>query len=222
MLTEKRKNREANIVYMKRKIILASSSPRRKKILRLAHIDFKAVNSNLNESYLTKKFKILSPKKLVKVLSIAKALSALNSISVKDQIIVGFDTIISFQNTIIGKPRNKKEALKILTKLSGKKHKVITGFCILDLKYKKIITDSEITIVHMKNYSISEALKYVKTGEPMDKAGAYAIQGIGKTLVKKIEGDYLNVIGLPLQKFVFTLKKLNIARPESNGGHLNL
>ena len=194
-----------------RNIILASASKRRKKILKQAGIKFKAIKSNLNEDLLIKKIKKSSPNKLVKILSLAKAISVLR----RDKIIAAFDTVIICKNKIIGKPKNKKDALKILLFLSNKEHKVYTGMAIINIRRGMpqhastpiITTDCEITKVKMKKISRQEAIDYIKTGEPMDKAGAYAIQGKGRKFIKSICGDYLNVVGLPLKRFLLRLSK---------------
>src|SRR3989338_8637187 len=112
------------------------------------------------------------------------------------------------KNKNINKPKNKKDALSKLTFLSNKKHDVYTGIAILDLKKKKAVVGYERTAVKMKQIKKKEALDYIKTKEPMDKAGAYAIQGIGKKFVKGISGDYSNVVGLPVKKFLSLLKPL--------------
>ena len=199
-----------------RNIILASASKRRKKILKQAGIKFKAIKSNLNEDLLIKKIKKSSPDKLVKILSLAKAVSVLRACHGKlyeDKIIAAFDTIIICKNKIIGKPKNKKDALKTLLFLSNKEHKVYTGMTIINIRRSLrpqaptpiITTDCEITKVKMKKISRQEAVNYIKTGEPMDKAGAYAIQGKGRKFIKSICGDYLNVVGLPLKRFLLRI-----------------
>lgn len=188
-----------------RKIILATKSPRRKKILKNAGIKFKTVASNINEDLLIKKFKKRGIKNLAKILSMAKALSIVHKDG--DEIIAGFDTLVVCKNKIIPKPKNKKDALKKLLFLSNKTHKVCTGICLVDLKKKIVFSDCEITKVKMKKITRKEALNYINTKEPMDKAGAYAIQGKGKKFIKNISGDYLNVVGLSLYRFIEMLKK---------------
>ncbi len=193
-----------------RKIILASGSPRRKKILKDAGIRFRVINTNLNENLLIKKLKVLDSKKLVKILSLLKCMGACHHMYLHgDEIITGFDTMVVCKNKIIGKPKNKKDALNKLLFLSKKKHLVITGMCIIDLKNKLVILDSCTTQVHMNNISKKEALEYIETKEPLDKAGAYAIQGKGKKFIKRIDGDYFNVVGLPVNQFIRIISKLN-------------
>ena len=197
----------------KRKIILASSSPRRRHLLKQAGLKFRAVNTKIKEDYLIKKFKKKGLKNLVKILSLAKAKSIVGRTGrlplQGDEIVIGFDTVVVCKNKIISKPKNKKDALKKLLYLSNKQHKVLTGIAIIDLKKKRIITDCEITKVQMKKITRKDAIDYINTKEPFDKAGGYAIQGKGRKFVKGISGDYFNVVGLPLNKFFLRLKQLN-------------
>ena len=199
MLPEERGlNQEA-----KRKIILASASPRRIKLLKQIGLKFKIVQPDLNESLIIRKFKRSNAKKLVKLLSLGKALwVCLNKSLQGNEIIVGFDTIIECNGKIIGKPKNIKDALNIILFLSNKEHKVYTGIGLIDLKRKILISELEVTRVFMKKISKQEAKAYIKTKESLDKAGAYAIQGKGKKFIKKISGDYFNVVGLPLKRFL--------------------
>ena len=189
----------------KRELILASASRRRQRILQNSGFKFKVLKSNLKEDNLMKEFKKLSPKNLVQILAFSKAFSVYLSHITKlqgNEIIAGFDTIVVCKDKIIGKPKNKKDALKKLLLLSNKTHKVLTGVCLIDLKKEKIIMDFELTKVSMKKITKKEAIAYINTKEPMDKAGAYAIQGKGKKFVKRISGDYFNVVGLPIKKFL--------------------
>ena len=112
------------------------------------------------------------------------------------------------KNKIVDKPKSKRDALKKILFLSNKEHKVFTGICLIDLKKQKILIDSDETKVFMKKISREEGFDYIKTKEPFGKAGAYAIQGKGSKFIKKISGDYFNVVGLPMKKFVSMLKTL--------------
>ena len=210
MLTENMKTRNKTI-------ILASSSYRRKKLLKLIGLKFKAIGSNINEDFIIKKFQKKGFKNLVKILSLAKAISVVGACHgkphcnvplQKNGIVAGFDTIVVCKNKIIGKPKSKKDALRKILFLSGKEHKVLTGIALIDLKRKKIIIDHEVTKVKMRRILKKDALSYIKTKEPLDKAGAYAIQGKGGKFVKSISGDYFNVVGLPLNKFLLMLEAL--------------
>ncbi len=184
----------------KKKIILASRSPRRIKLLKEAGLKFKAIKSKIDEHLITKKFKGKNYKKLAKILAYSKA------ISVKGDIVIGFDTIVVCKNKIIDKPKNNKDALKKLLFLSGKNHKVITGICIVGACHGAPLQDCDTTIVQMKKISKQDALNYIKTKEPFDKAGAYAIQGKGRKFIKFIKGDYYNVVGLPLRRLFAMFK----------------
>jgi septum formation protein len=192
-----------------REIILASASPRRKNILKRAKIKFKSIRSNLNEDllikFLTNK---VSFQTLVKILSAAKGISVIGK-TIQGKIISAFDTIVVCKNKIISKPRNKKDALEKLLFISNKKHKVLTGIFIFDLRSKVVTSDYEETLVEMKKITKSDAIKYIETREPFGKAGCYAIQGKGGRFVKRIKGDYNNVVGLPLKKYLSLLKRLN-------------
>ncbi len=187
----------------KRKIILASASPRRVKLLRQVGLKFTIIKPFLDESSVIRKFKKSGTKKLVKLLSLGKAIwVCLNKPLNGNEIIVGFDTAIECRKKIIGKPKDINDAMKIILFLSNKEHKVYTGIGLIDLKKKIIISDSEVTKVFMKKISKQEAKAYIKTKEPLDKAGAYAIQGKGKKFIRRISGDYFNVVGLPLKRFL--------------------
>jgi len=193
----------------KRKLVLASASKRRKKILKDHGINFIAVKSNLDEEKLIKKFKKLSKGELAGLLALSKAISAfIERQSNSSELIVGFDTIVVCKNKIIGKPKNKKDAFSKLMFLSNKTHYVYTGIGIIDSKSKVLLTDYEMTTVNMKKILKAQALSYINTKEPMDKAGAYAIQGKGKRFVKSIKGDFYNVVGLPISKFLNILRSL--------------
>lgn len=192
-----------------RTLILASESPRRLQILKSLGINPLIRKSGLNEEKIIKDFKNISPDKLVKILSIAKAFSVLHKYERcslnGDEIIVAFDTIVVCRKKIISKPKNKKDAFHKIMFLSNKEHRVYSGIALLDLKKNLLSVNSDTTRVKMKKITKEEAIKYIKTKEPMDKAGAYAIQGKGKKFIKHIYGDYFNVVGLPLNKFLLML-----------------
>ena len=152
-----------------------------------------------------RKYKSCGFRKLVKILAFAKVLSVYGLNKEKflgNEIIAGFDTMVICDKKIIQKPRNKQDAVKKILFLSNKTHKVITGIGILDLKKEKIILDAVETKVTMKKITKEDARTYTSSGEPLGKAGAYAIQGKGKKFVNKVSGDYLNVVGLPLKRFL--------------------
>ncbi|PKL83767.1 MAG: septum formation protein Maf [Ignavibacteriae bacterium HGW-Ignavibacteriae-3] len=177
------------------KIYLASKSPRRRKLLKQLGIKFTSLSVDLNEEILDGEHPVAT----VKRLALHKSDSAVPKI--KNGIVITADTIVVLKNEIIGKPENRDDAFNILTKLSGKTHKVYTGFVVRNLATKKKITGYEKTDVTFRKLLPDEIRDYIKTGSPMDKAGAYGIQDdFGAVFVKKIDGCYYNVVGLPLQK----------------------
>lgn len=187
------------------KIILASGSPRRKQLLELAEISFEVMVSAIDESYPLE----LSPANIAIHIACNKALTVQRKLISEndnnDYTIIGADTVVVLENGIIGKPSDRKNAIEILTKLSGRIHKVITGVCILSESGKKVF--SEETEVEFYELSISQIEYYVDNYKPYDKAGAYAIQEwIGAIGVKSINGDFYNVMGLPVSK---VLRELN-------------
>ena len=185
------------------KIILASQSPRRKELLELANISFDVIVSETDESYPLE----LSPEKISEHIAINKAL-AVKRIKGDDQPIVSADTIVVHQNKIIGKPKDKEDALKILSNLSGEKHSVITGVCILYKEQEIIFSDTTEVVFH--EITQAQINFYVDTYKPFDKAGAYAIQEwIGAVGIKSINGDFYNVMGLPISRVIKSLQNLN-------------
>ena len=187
-----------------KKIILASASPRRKEILALTGLRFRVEPSDYEETL----DNAIKPHNLAKRLSLKKARAVAGKY--RDTLIIAADTFIVFREKLLGKPHTSQEARKMLSLLNGKFHSVITGYTILDTGTGKKITRSVETKVWFKNASAQELDAYVATREPIGKAGAYAIQGRGAVMVKKIEGDYLNVVGLPLFDLVESLRKFGI------------
>jgi len=185
-------------------IILASASPRRKDLLKQIGINFEIDPSNYQEE----KHLNLEPYELAKYLSLQKAKDV--ATRHKKSIIIAADTFVAFEGKIIGKPSSEEEARERLKKMSGRPHSVITGFTIIDTEINKIVSKSVETKVYFKNISLEEIDSYVASKEPMDKGGGYAIQGLGGILIDKIEGDYYNVVGLPLAVLVEELKIFGI------------
>ncbi len=184
------------------KIVLASESPRRKELLASFGVEFISTKHLYKEPI---KLKAVScPSRFVKFLSIKKAQSV--SQKFKDFIIISADTIVVLNKEIIGKPKNVKNAEKILTKLSGTKHKVYTGMCLLYPKKKIRVCDYEVSTVYTRKISKEEIIKFSK--KHLDKAGAYAVQEKEDLFVKKIDGDYYNVVGFPIRLFIKLFFKL--------------
>jgi septum formation protein len=177
-------------------IFLASRSPRRRKLLTQLAVKFKSFSVNLNEEI----FDGEHPVKTVKRLALHKSDAAIQKI--KSGIVITADTIVVLNKEIIGKPKNEKDAFDILSRLSGKTHAVYTGFVICNVGTGRKIVDYEKTKVSFRKLLPEEIRNYIKTGSPMDKAGAYGIQDdFGAVFVEKINGCYYNVVGLPLAKF---------------------
>lgn len=187
-----------------RTIVLASSSPRRKELLEKIGLKFTVDPSDYPEDCHGE----LSPEELVKSISLGKAMAVAKNY--RDAVIIAADTIGVFKGKIIGKPHSAGAARKMLMNMSGKSHRVITGLTIYDTVTLKLITLTVETRVYFKKLTTEEVQNYVKTGEPLDKAGAYAIQGLGAVIVEKINGDYYNVMGLPLHALVENLKEFGV------------
>ena len=185
------------------KIYLASKSPRRRKLLKQLGIKFKSFSVNLDEEILDGEH----PIQTVKRLAMHKSDEAESKI--KSGIVITADTIVVLKKEIIGKPKDKKDAFEILSKLSGKTHTVFTGFVVKNLNTQKKIIGFEQTDVTFRKLTPKEIRDYIKTGSPMDKAGAYGIQDdFGAVFVKRIDGCYYNVVGLPLAKIYKSLSDI--------------
>ena len=187
-----------------KQIILASKSPRRKALLEQIGLKFTVDVSDIDES----KYLHSNPESLAKSLSIAKAEKIAEKY--KDAIIIAADTVVILNKEIIGKPKDKKDAVKMLRKLSGKTHVIITGFTILDTKTKKEITEFVQSKVRFKKMTGKEIDQYVKTGEPLEKAGCYGIQDKGAIFIEEVKGDFFNVVGLPIFALSQNLKKFGV------------
>lgn len=183
------------------KIILASQSPRRKELLSNLGLEFVQVKSEIAEQIDSS----LKPCTNAMALAFEKAFVVAEQYP--DRIVIAADTIVYYKSEILEKPTDEQEAYTMLKKLNGKKHSVITGFAIINIEKNVKIVDFEETVVEFNNNTDEKIKKYIATGEPMDKAGAYGIQDKGALLVKGIEGDYFNIVGLPLTKVNTNLEK---------------
>ena len=177
------------------KIILASASPRRKSLMDVLGLTYEVKISNCEEKIDNSH----NVQNIVMSLSLQKALSVSKTIDEKC-IIIGADTVVSYGNEILGKPKSTTDAIKMLKLLSGKTHSVYTGFTIITTSDNIIVSDFEKTDVKFRKLSEKEIIEYVNTNDPLDKAGSYSIQGIASSFVEKLEGDYNNVVGLPIYK----------------------
>lgn len=187
------------------KIILASGSPRRKQLLELAQIPFEVMVSNVDEIFPAE----FTPAQVAMHIAENKAVAVQkNKTNGEAQTIIAADTVVVLENEILGKPVDREDAVKMLSKLSGKTHKVITGVCILSVE-KKIIFAEE-TEVEFLSLAKDQIEYYVDHFKPYDKAGAYAIQEwIGAVGIKLIKGDFYNVMGLPVSRVVVELKNFS-------------
>ena len=188
-----------------KKIILASASPRRQEILKNIGLKFEILVSDADESKIDKNAVPVSI--YVQELAMLKALAVAEKLKNKDALIISADTVVYLDGKILGKPKDESDAKNMLKALSGKCHSVFTGVCVMDAKTLKSVCANEETKVYFKELSEERIDDYVRTKEPMDKAGAYAVQGLGGMLVEKTEGDFLNVIGLPAKKLFDILEK---------------
>jgi septum formation protein len=193
-----------------RKIILASASPRRRELLEMTGLQFTVCVSDYKEDLDLK----LKPRALARFLSLKKAENVAGRH--RDAIIIAADTFIVFKDRLLGKSHTDEEAGKMLQMLNGKMHCVLTGFTIIDTGSNKALSRSVATRVYFKKLGREEISSYVKSGEPLDKAGAYAIQGLGAALIDKIDGDYFNVVGLPLNALKENLKKFGVGFAKVN------
>ena len=179
-------------------IILASASPRRSELMTLAGFRFDVIYADIDEIVPEKAL----PQEVVMSLALQKAQAVAKDH--RKSAVVGSDTVVALDGKILGKPRSESEAAEMLRSLSGRIHKVFTGVAIVC--GEKVTSFFDETEVEFYPLTDQEILDYVATGEPMDKAGAYGIQGRGAVLVKRINGDYFNVMGLPISKVYRELK----------------
>nr|WP_245590382.1 Maf family protein [Aneurinibacillus terranovensis] len=173
-------------------IVLASSSPRRQELLRGLGLPFTIQPSAADETVEDN----VTPARYVEILAQRKA-QAVGRIQAQRTLVIGSDTVVVLDDNILGKPADEEEAFRMLTCLQGREHTVYTGVCVLDTAGKER-TGHVATRVFIRPLSEERIRSYIATGEPMDKAGSYAIQGYGATFVSRMEGDYFAVVGLPL------------------------
>lgn len=187
-----------------KKIILASGSPRRKELLAQIGMEFK-----VRVSHAAEKARADTPSELVRALSRLKAEDIWRGLSGEERentLVIGADTVVAFEGSVMGKPKNPEDACRMLAVLQGKTHQVYTGVALICKDVvKRFCEETDVTVYPMTKEEISA---YVRTGEPMDKAGAYGIQGRFAAYIKGISGDYNNVVGLPIGRLYQEIKKI--------------
>jgi septum formation protein len=196
---------------MNKRLILASRSPRRYELLKQLGLDFEVVPSRVAEDIVQKE----SPEEHVIRLAKAKAIDV--ATGHPDCWVIAADTIVYIDGSILGKPKDQEEAMNMLRRLSGQEHWVLTGLSVCHLGKKKGDKEAVQTAVRVKSLTRSEMEWYVKTGEPFDKAGGYAIQGIGSFMIESIRGSYSNVVGLPLCELIQMLNRLGAITISESG-----
>lgn len=182
-------------------IILASASPRRKEILGNTNAKFTVIKSEIDEVILDHEH----PKQVVMRLAFEKCIDIASKH--KEDLVIGADTVVVLDDAILGKPKDEKDAYNMLKRLSGKTHQVITGISLINLDANKKIIDYVVSNVKFKDLSEEDIKDYIHTKESLDKAGAYGIQGYGALLVEEIQGDYFNIVGLPISRLSDLLRK---------------
>jgi len=187
------------------KLILASSSPRRKDLLDQIKMSFEIIPSNVEENIGELKG---TPADKVEELAYMKARDIANGLN--EGLVLGADTIVVIGDEILGKPKDNNDAFDMLSKLSGKEHQVVTGLALIDTKTNITRIAHETTYIRFRELSSDMIRDYINSGETQDKAGSYAIQGIGAVLVEEIRGCYSNVVGLPLPKLNKMLEDFKI------------
>lgn len=187
-----------------RKIILASTSPRRKEIFSKLKIPFDVVESNYEEDMSLN----MSPYKLAEYLSAGKATAVAKNNP--DALVIAADTFIVFQQHRLGKPKTPERAREMLELLSGQQHEIVTGVTIVETPTNKTFSFHDTTKVYVQELTPEIISAYIRTEEPLDKAGAYALQEIGALLIEKIEGDFFSAMGLPLRRLTHELEAFGV------------
>ncbi len=187
-------------------LILASASPRRKQLLEQIGLQFSVMPSSVKEDIQPDE----TPEDLVIRLSLDKARDIARRHDISARWVIGSDTIVVCNEQILGKPAHAQEATDMLRQLSGTSHLVVSGYAVIDRQQQTQRSEAVTTRVHFRQLTEEEIARYIATGEPVDKAGAYAIQGIGACFVSGIEGSYTNVVGLPLCRLTLALKELGV------------
>lgn len=183
-----------------KKLILASSSPRRAELMKQIGLNFEIKVSSVDEALLPG----LRPPELVERLAESKAAAVARELN--DGIVIGADTVVVWREQVLGKPLSEAEAFDMLSKLQGGVHEVFTGVALIDARSGKVLVSHEKTRVFFRAVEEAEISRYVASGEPFDKAGAYGVQGLAAIFIRRLEGCYTNVVGLPLARLSVMLK----------------
>jgi len=189
---------------MSRRLILASASTGRSELLRRTGVLFEVVPSECDEQT-----SATSPEQHVQELALRKARSVAER--EKNAVVIGADTVIELDGEILGKPADADGAYDMLLQLSGRTHRLLTGLAVVDSADGSVYTGIEQTLVHMRSLSAPEIEAYVTSGEPLDKSGSYELQGLGATIIDRIEGDFSNVVGLPMAHLARVLSQFGVA-----------
>jgi septum formation protein len=192
----------------KRMLILASSSPRRQELIQTFQLPVRIEVSHVDESYEPH----TAPAEIVEILALRKAQAVMNCLKQEllDGIVIGSDTIVVYENQVLNKPVDDNDAERMLSMLQGRTHQVFSGIACVDLQSGHQRVQHQMTEVTMRELTVDQIRRYIASGESSDKAGAYAIQGIGATLVDSIHGCYFNVVGLPLSLLSKMLRELDV------------
>ncbi|MFC4767902.1 Maf family protein [Effusibacillus consociatus] len=186
------------------KLVLASGSPRRRELLSGLGLPFDVIVSDVDETIEEQ----MPPEEMVRTLAYRKASAVSNTL--QDGIVIGSDTIVVLDGQVLGKPVDEQDARSMLSRLQGRAHTVYSGVAVIEASTGRHLVGHRSTLVHMRSLTDAEIVAYVQTGEPMDKAGSYAIQGIGSTIVDRIDGDYFTVVGLPMELLASMLTSFGI------------
>lgn len=190
-----------------KRLILASQSPRRKMLLEQVGIPFAVIPSNVDETMKEN----VDPCEFVKVLATRKATHIMDKcLGSESAVVLAADTIVVLDGVILGKPKDSNEAFEMLSMISDNWHEVLTGIAMIDNETGSSLTHVEKTRVKIRSLTPEAIRNYIDTGEPLDKAGAYGIQGLGALLVEKLDGCYFNVVGLPLYRVSVMLSQMGI------------
>ncbi|MFD2612566.1 Maf family protein [Paenibacillus gansuensis] len=197
------------MVHASYTLVLASSSPRRRELIENLKLPYEVTASHVDESTPEG----TAPSDIVEMLSVRKAEAVASLLSAGEagkRIVIGSDTIVVLDGEVLGKPEDEEDAFRMLSRLQGRSHQVYTGICCIAVDTGQREVAHRITEVEMKNLSGDRIRSYIATGEPSDKAGSYGIQGIGATLIEKINGDYFNVVGLPVALLSDMLERFGV------------